>query len=134
MITPIDRLKRYFLSKGCNLQPRGDCFLLTFPSGKETTVNLRWKTKPVWGRIAKRWEWSIPLLVLRRYEEQGINFLVVLETSTGIIYLADREKVSQQARVYQGDDLDNGGTVFLPVDGYKQLGIVYGDGTPGGDC
>jgi hypothetical protein len=117
-------LKTYFRQKGYNLTPSGDCYIATSPSGITRVVNLRWKTKPVWGRRAKRWEWSIPLRHWQRYLDQ-VAFLFVLETSTGRIFAAGIKQVAPEARVYPGDQLDQGGTVFLPVTGYRQVGQAY---------
>ena len=116
-------LTAYFRQKAFKLTNSGDCYHATSPSGITRTVNLRWKTKPVWGRKAKRWEWSIPLRHWQRYLDQ-VDLLFVLETSTGRIFATRPKQVAPEARVYPGDQLDVGGTVFLPVTGYKQVGQV----------
>ena len=120
----IQRLKTFLESKGYTLAPQGDCYLVTSPSGKTVLANLRWKTKPVFGRRAKPWEWSIPFRDWERYLATGVACLFVLETSTGKVYVARMTDVATEARHYYGDDLDHGGTVFLPLAKYKRLATL----------
>lgn len=116
----IERLE----SNGWKLHPSGDCYLVETPSGKWMCVNIRWKTKPVWGKRARRWEWSVPLRDWQRYINAGVMGMFVYERSTGIIHVACIHQLQPEARVYNGDDLDRGGTVFLPVSSYKRLATV----------
>ena len=116
----IQRLTKFLESKGYTLEEQADCYRITSPMGRVRIANLRWKTKPVWGRNACRWEWSIPLVDWQRY--QGwVDVLFVLEKSTGYVHAAELKHVQPMARIYNGDDLDKGGSVFLPVDGYKKV-------------
>lgn len=117
-------LKTYLATKGYRLTPIGDCHSIISPTGKEAKANIRWKTKPVWGKVAKRWEWSIPLTSWQRYITTGITVFMVLETSTGKVHVANLAELQPLARTYHGDDLDRGGTVFLPVDAYKTVATV----------
>lgn len=120
----IHQLTNFLTNKGYKLRQAADCYQVTTPSNKTALANLRWKTRPVWGRAAKRWEWSIPLQQWQRYLAMGVQFLFVLETSTNTIHAAAIKTVLPEARVYSGDDLDKGGTVFLPVSAYHQVGRI----------
>lgn len=120
----LQHLKTYLTDKGYTLTQANDCYNATSPSGKQALVNLRWKTRPVWGKVAKRWEWSIPFRQWQQYIKHNVKLLFVLEKSTGIIHVANLQDITPQARIYPGSDMDHGGTVFLPVDGYKQVGTV----------
>jgi hypothetical protein len=121
----IPQLTSFLTSKGYKLmQHGGDLWMATAPSGKSALCNFRWKSKPVWGIKAKRWEWSVPLIAWERYLDKAVKFLFVLETSTGIVHAVKLLEVLPEARLYDGDDLDRGGTVFLPVAAYHQVGKV----------
>lgn len=117
-------LKHYLRNKGYALTPNQDCYDIISPLGKHALCNLRWKTKPVWGRIAKRWEWSIPLEAWQRYIQTSVKLLFVFEKSSGVIHCAKLQEIKPDARVYLGDDLDRGGTIFLPTKGYAQVGKI----------
>ena len=112
-------LTTYLVERGYTLQRFGDCYGITSPKGKKKLANIRRKSKPVWGLVAKRWEWSIPLTSWQRYIASGITVFMVLETATGKVHAADITQLQPEARTYRGDDLDEGGTVFLPIDAYK---------------
>lgn len=115
---------KFLMNKGFKIEPRQDCHLLTSPTGKQSLANLRWKTKPVWGKRAKRWEWSIPKKSWDRYIKTKVKMLFVLEKSTRIVYAAKVSDLTNEVRIYENDDLDKGGTVFLPVEKYKRLGVI----------
>lgn len=120
----LSRLTSYLTSKGYTLQPIADCYQITSPKGNVARCNLRWKTKPVWGKVARRWEWSIPKRDWDRYLQSGIQLSFVLEKSTGTIYVSQLADLLHEAREYHGDELDKGGTVFLPVSLYKRLTTI----------
>jgi hypothetical protein len=111
-------------SNGWKLTPKGDCYLVKTPSGKKGSCNIRWKTKPVWGKVSRRWEWSVPLLCWERYIREGIQGMFVFEKSTGNIHFACLHELEQEARIYNDDILDKGGTVFLPVAKFRRLATV----------
>ena len=117
-------LKRYFQSKGITLTKKGDCWQLTSSSGKSKLANIRWKTRPVWGRMRNRFEWSIPKRAYDRYADIKVDFLMVWERSTGSLYIARLQDIAQYAGIYNSDDLDEGGTVFLPVSEYKRIATI----------
>jgi len=120
----IHRLKTFLEAKGYTLNEVADCYNATSPNGNKALINLRWKTKPVWGKIAKRWEWSMPLLRWEAYQRMGVAYSFIFEKATGKIYVASIKELTPQARIYQGEDLDKGGTVFLPVLAYKTVATV----------
>jgi putative SOS response-associated peptidase YedK len=117
-------LLKYLTEKGYKLTPKGDCYIITSPTGKQTIANLRWKTRPVWGRKTKRWEWSVPLRHWQCYIANHVETFFVLEKSTGTIFVARLQDLQAEAREYHGEDLDAGGTVFLPCDRYKRLAQI----------
>jgi len=120
----IHRLKEFLISKGYTLTEENDCFVAVSPSGNRALINLRWKTKPVWGKIAKRWEWSMPLLRWQEYQRMGVAYSFIYEKQSGKIYVARLTDLQPQARTYYAEDLDKGGSVFLPVDAYKTVATV----------
>lgn len=117
--TVINRLQR----NGWKLHQSGDCYRVETPGGW-LRVNIRWKTKPVWGKRSRRWEWSVPLTAWQRYINDGVSVMFVYEVSTGNIHFACLSELMPEARIYDGDDLDKGGTVFLPVSSYRRLATV----------
>jgi len=110
--------------KGYKLTEEGDCYNAISPNGNKAIINLRWKTKPVWGKVTKRWEWSMPLLRWEAYQRMGVAYSFIYEKQSGKIYVHSIKELMPQARIYQGEDLDKGGTVFLPVDAYKTVATV----------
>jgi hypothetical protein len=115
------QVRNWLQNKGWKLTEIGDCYIAESPTGKRATCNIRWKSKPVWGRRSKRWEWSVPLTAWKRYIHQGIQGMFVFEKSTGSIHFACLSELIPEARIYEGEDLDKGGTVFLPVSRYRRL-------------
>lgn len=107
------------LEKRFSLAPIEDCYEATSKaSGAVCLINVRWKTKPVWSRTLRRWEYGISLLRFNHYQELAQQiplFLIVAEKESGKVYWSNLLKLAPLGRAYEGDNApDEGGSWFFP--------------------
>ena len=74
--------------------------------------------------MGSRWEWSIPQVAFNRYKAMGVSHLFIAQKLTGEIFVATLAEIEPHARYWHADDLDVGGTCFLPVCEYKRVATL----------
>ncbi len=87
-------------------------------------VNVRRKTEASFWRAGQRHEFGIPLRDWNKYrawDRSAPTYSVILERSTGQVYCGRIQDLAGKARIYDGDKVDRGGTVFIPRDAYKNV-------------
>jgi len=94
----------------------GDCFLAS-KDGKPAWLNIRCKSKPVWGKATQRWEYSVPKarwdIYCKMATEQPFWFIIE-DKQSGKAYAGNLATLRQTAREYLGGNApDKGGSVFL---------------------
>lgn len=112
-----ERVKQFLESKGTKCQ---DLYVIG-----GNYINLRHKAAASYHRCGMRHEFGIPKVCWERYvqlaREHRIVYSLIVEDKTKTLYAAKVIDLAAVARVYYGDDIDNGGTVFVPRDAYKTL-------------
>lgn len=112
-----ERLRKYLGTKGTKYQ---DFYIIA-----NTYINLRHKAQASYHRRSKRHEFGIPKLHWDRYVELAKEgkcvYSLIVEENTSLIYCARIIDLGAVARVYSGDAIDKGGTVFVPRDRYKVM-------------
>jgi hypothetical protein len=86
-------------------------------------LNIRTKSEATYHRRSKKHEFGFPRVDWDRYVgmvRDGKKLgLIVIEKKTDVLYYARLEDVALHARLYLGDKVDKGGTVFLPRDKFE---------------
>jgi hypothetical protein len=91
-----------------------------FPMQQSFAFTVRQKAKPVWGIISKRFEYSVPRRDWCEYRKTGLPFYIfVCDLDSGKVYGSCLENLERHARLYDGDKLDEGGTMFFPQGAMK---------------
>lgn len=131
----VDQYLEKLRTNGFSIKSVADCYELTHQSGLKAIFNLRWKTKPVWGKIRRRFEFSIPKLQFDRYnkldQSQSIRvYSIIIEKQSGEVLVAKIADLKTVAAVYDSDLLDKGGSVFVPKSAYRAVDCIHANTRP----
>lgn len=93
-------------------------------NGTRRWAEVKTKTKADWTHITQRLEHGFPLRHYQDYfkvqRETGTEvWLFIYEESTGDVLYAKINDLDSIKRIYDGDKMDRGGTVFFPRDAFK---------------
>jgi hypothetical protein len=106
------RVRHYLETKGGKYQ---DFYIIN-----GVYYNLRHKAEASFHRRSKRYEFGIPKIHWDRYVQVAKDgnpvYSLIVEEKSNLVYMAKLTELAAVARVYSGDTVDTGGTVFLPRD------------------
>jgi len=87
--------------------------------------NLRHKAEASYHRRGKRYEFGIPMTDWKRYvkiaEDGNRIYSVIVEAKTNTVYAALVSDLAALARMCLGEDIDKGGSVFIPREKYTVM-------------
>lgn len=93
-------------------------------NGERRWAEVKTKTKADWTYMTQRLEHGFPLRHYHHYQKvQQITgtevWLFIYEESTGDVLYAKIDDLDCAKRIYGGDKMDRGGTIFFPRDAFK---------------
>ena len=87
---------------------------------EKRAVVIRKKTKPTLHRQTGRMEFGIPLRDWNRFSRWQMPLYIAVECE-GKTYFAPLTTLDAAKRTWVGDNVDRGGTVFLPLEAFTRL-------------
>jgi len=96
-------------------------------------VNVRGKDHASWWRKGRREEFGIPLVEFTTYFDMAKSlgvplYFIFYEEKMKMISYIDAETAMSEARLWEGDDVDVGGTLFVPKRRVTALARLEPDG------
>jgi hypothetical protein len=104
------------LAKTHNIRQVADCYAVD----DRRLINVRHKSSPTLHRKTGKQEFGLPLRDYRRYLRSPVPFYLAVECASAV-YIARIEELDRVKRVYDGNAVDQGGSVFLPVKAFKKI-------------
>jgi hypothetical protein len=104
------------LEKTHRIRDVADCYAVD----DRRLINVRHKSCPTLHRKTGKEEFGVPLRDYQRYIRSRVPFYLAVECASAF-YIARIEELDRVKRVYHGDAVDQGGSVFLPVDAFKKI-------------
>ncbi len=90
-------------------------------------LNIRSKSEASYHRKTKRYEFGMPRRDYDRYlrmvKEGRQVYSLIIESKSDTLYIAKLSDLAAYARMYDGDKVDKGGSVFLPRDRYRKVEV-----------
>ena len=76
-------------------------------------LNIRQKSEASWYKRGKRYEYGVALTQAKKYRQYPNLIIIIHEVKTGEVMYGSFAKLLTTARVYDGEKIDWGGTMFL---------------------